>query len=248
MIKIESIFNWAQNRDLEIIKSSNYNAKNEIKRAWNIKESNQNDISFINKSYIDNYAAVVFSTNKNNISPNNQLFIVCSNPKLTLAECVNDLFDMVPKCKIHKGKNVKIGENCSIGNDGFGFVKRENGELLKFPHFGDIIIEEDVEIANNVCIDRGSLSNTIIRKGAKIDNLVHIAHNVEIGENTMVIAGSVICGSVKIGNNCWIAPNASLKDWIKVGNNVVVGLGAVVINDVDDNDTVIGNPAKKLVR
>ena len=135
---------------------------------------------------------------------------------------------------------------CDGCNDGFQYIKDADGGLIKFPHFGNVILEDDVEIANNTCIDRGALSNTIIRKGVKIDNLVHIAHNVEIGENTQVIALSMIAGSVKIGKDCWISPSSCIKNQLTIGDNVLIGMGAVVISDVESDSIMVGNPAKLL--
>ncbi len=140
--------------------------------------------------------------------------------------------------------SVKIGENCSIGKDGFGYARENNGVLLKMPHTGNIEIAENVEIGSNVCIDRAVVGSTYIGAGTKIDNLVHVAHGVKIGKNCLIVAGSVIGGSCEIGDNCFIGINASIKNKVKIGNNVTVGMGAVVLKDVPDNVTVVGNPAR----
>jgi UDP-3-O-[3-hydroxymyristoyl] glucosamine N-acyltransferase len=142
------------------------------------------------------------------------------------------------------GKNVRIKSCSVIGGNGFGYDKGEDESAYQFmPHFGRVIIEDDVDIGSNTCIDKGSLSDTIIRKGVKIDNLVHIAHNVDIGENTLVIACSMIAGSVVIGENSWIAPAASVRNGLKIGKNCTVGLGSVLTNDIGDNSTALGVPA-----
>lgn len=141
---------------------------------------------------------------------------------------------------------VVIQSNVKIGTDGFGYSRNANNELERFPHIGGVIIGDNVEIGCNTCIDKGSLGNTIINKGCKIDNLVHIAHNVIIGENSVVIANSLIGGSTIIGNNCWIAPSATIRDALKIGNNVTIGMGAVVTKDVPDGEIWTGNPAKSL--
>jgi UDP-3-O-[3-hydroxymyristoyl] glucosamine N-acyltransferase len=142
------------------------------------------------------------------------------------------------------GKNVRIKSCSVIGGVGFGYDKGDDETAYQFlPHFGRVIIEDDVDIGSNTCIDRGSLSDTIIRKGVKIDNLVHIAHNVQIGENSLVIACSMIAGSVTIGDNCWIAPGASIRNGLTIGNNSTVGLGSVLTNDLGDSATVLGVPA-----
>jgi UDP-3-O-[3-hydroxymyristoyl] glucosamine N-acyltransferase len=142
------------------------------------------------------------------------------------------------------GNNVRIKSCTVIGGYGFGYDKSENEIEYQFlPHFGKVIIEDNVDIGSNTCLDRGSLSDTIIRKGVKIDNLVHIAHNVDIGENSLIIACSMVAGSVIIGENCWIAPAASIRNGIKIGKNSTVGLGSVLTNDIGDNKTVLGVPA-----
>jgi UDP-3-O-[3-hydroxymyristoyl] glucosamine N-acyltransferase len=155
-----------------------------------------------------------------------------------------------PNVYIHShsviGNNVHIKANAVIGGNGFGYVKSTNGTYEHVPHFGRVCIEDDVHIGSNTCIDRGSLSDTIIKKGVKIDNLVHIAHNVEIGENTLVIACSMVAGSVKIGENAWIAPAASIRNGITIGNDTVVGMGSLVLKSVADGVTVAGVPAKEI--
>jgi UDP-3-O-[3-hydroxymyristoyl] glucosamine N-acyltransferase len=141
-----------------------------------------------------------------------------------------------------------IGWNNVIGNDGFGYARAEDGTLVKMPHRGNVIIEDNVEIGSNTCIDRAVEGSTIIGSGTKIDNNVHIAHGVKIGKNCLIVAGSVIGGSTEIGDNCYIGINASIKNKIKIGNNVVIGMGAVVLRDVPDGVTIVGNPGKELLK
>ena len=146
------------------------------------------------------------------------------------------------------GNNVTIGNNCSIGGAGFGPVFEADGSSWIVPHIGRVIIEDGVYIGNNVCIDRGCLGDTIIRKGARIDNLVHVAHNVDVGENVCIVAQALICGSVRIGARTWVGGNACIKDGVTVGSDVIIGLCANVVKDVPDGITVVGNPAKSLVK
>ena len=101
------------------------------------------------------------------------------------------------------GNNITIGCNCTIGGVGFGYEKNESGEYTLIPHIGNVVLEDNVEIGNNVCIDRAVLGSTILHKNVKVDNLVHIAHGVEIGANSLIIANAMIAGSVKIGENTW---------------------------------------------
>ena len=150
-------------------------------------------------------------------------------------------------------QNCKVGDNCSIqpnttvGSDGFAFERAcDTLDLEKFPHYGKVVIENDVEIFANCSIARGSLSDTIIGQGTKIDALCHIAHNVNIGKNTELTAGTIVGGSTIIGNNCWLGLNSTIKNKIKIGDQVIVGSGSSVIYDIVDEDIVAGVPAKSI--
>jgi len=144
------------------------------------------------------------------------------------------------------GNRVVIRSNVTIGNWGFGFVKDENGANVNFPHYGNVVIEDDVQVGSSTCVDRGALGDTIIKRGAKIDNLVHVAHNVIIGENSLVIACTMIGGSTIIGDNCWVAPSVILRNGITIGNNTTLGMGCTVTKDIPENITVMGSPAMPL--
>jgi UDP-3-O-[3-hydroxymyristoyl] glucosamine N-acyltransferase len=143
-------------------------------------------------------------------------------------------------------ENVTIGFNNVIGRAGFGYARDTDGTLIPMPHIGHVFIQENVTIANNVCIDRAVVGLTVIGAGTKIDNLVHIAHGVKIGKNCLIVAGAVIGGSCEIGDNCLIGINASIKNKVKIGNNVTIGMGAVVLKDIPDGATVVGNPGRIL--
>jgi UDP-3-O-[3-hydroxymyristoyl] glucosamine N-acyltransferase len=144
------------------------------------------------------------------------------------------------------GKNVTVKPNSVIGSSGAGYERNENGVLERFPQIGNVTIEDNVDVGANCCVDRGALSNTVIKEGAKLDNLINVAHNDVIGKNCFVAAGAIFSGSVSIGDGCFIGVSASFKEGVKVGNNVTVGMGAVVIRDVSDGDVVAGVPAKSL--
>ena len=150
-------------------------------------------------------------------------------------------------------KNAKVGNNCviqpgtTIGEEGFSFERDSASlELEKFPHCGRVLIGNNVEIFANCSIARGSISDTVIEEGTKIDALCHVAHNVHIGKNTQLTAGTVIGGSTTIGNNCWLGLNSTIKHKIKIGDNAIVGSGSSVIRDVEDKDIVAGCPAKSI--
>jgi UDP-3-O-[3-hydroxymyristoyl] glucosamine N-acyltransferase len=149
-------------------------------------------------------------------------------------------------------QNTTIGNNCiiqpgvTLGADGFAFERYENEELIRFPHIKGLRIGNNVEICANTNIARGSLSDTIIGDGTKIDAMVQIAHNVVIGRNSEITTGTIIGGSAKIGDSCWTGLNSTLKDNIHLGDNVLVAAGAVVIKDVPDKDIVAGVPARSI--
>lgn len=144
------------------------------------------------------------------------------------------------------GKNVKIKSGSIIGLKGFNFVYDENNIPIEFPHFGSVIIGDNVEIGALNTVVQGTLGDTIILDNVKTDDHVHIAHNVIIGTGTLITACAEISGSVKIGNNTWLGPNCSIIDHVSIGNNVIIGIGAVVTKSFQDSVVVVGNPARIL--
>jgi UDP-3-O-[3-hydroxymyristoyl] glucosamine N-acyltransferase len=140
------------------------------------------------------------------------------------------------------GKRVIIHSGAMIGSDGFGFVE-EGGRHHKIPQVGGVLIEDDVEIGANCTIDRATLGTTIIGKGTKIDNLVHIAHNVRIGENSIIIAQVGISGSVEIGKNVTLAGQVGIGDHLKIGDNVTVIAQSGVGKDIEPNQVISGTLA-----
>lgn len=151
---------------------------------------------------------------------------------------------VLSNCSI--GDDSSVGANCTFGLSGFGYEKDESGAFHRFPHVGDVRIGRNVEIGSNTCIDRGSLGSTVIGDGCKIDNLVHIAHNVVLGRNVMVIANAMLGGSVRIDDGAWVAPSVAVMNQASIGADATLGLGAVVIKNVEAGDVVVGNPAKVL--
>jgi len=145
---------------------------------------------------------------------------------------------------VYISENVNIGAGTVIGNEGFGYVKNENGNYEKVAHIGKVVIESNVDIGSNVVIDRGMLDETIVGKNSKINNLAHIGHNVIIKKNCLIKAGSIICGSSTIGSNVIIGPGAVINSHVKIGENAFVAMGAVVVKNVEPNSLVMGVPAK----
>jgi UDP-3-O-[3-hydroxymyristoyl] glucosamine N-acyltransferase len=149
-------------------------------------------------------------------------------------------------------EDTKIGEACIIhagaviGADGFGFAPNEDGTYQKIPQVGNVILEDLVEIGANTTIDCATMGSTIIRKGTKIDNLVQIAHNVEIGENTVMAALTGIAGSAKIGKNCRFGGQVGVAGHITVGDNVNIGAMSGVSHSIKSNNTVLLAPAMEI--
>ena len=142
-----------------------------------------------------------------------------------------------------------IGDNCVIhscailGADGFGFAPNEQGEFIKVPQTGNVVIEDNVDVGAATSIDRATLGSTIIRKGVKLDNHIQIAHNVEIGKNTVIAAQTGIAGSAKIGENCMIGGQVGIVGHITIGNNVKIQAQSGIGRNVKDNETLQGSPA-----
>lgn len=143
------------------------------------------------------------------------------------------------------GNNVHICDGSIIGKKGFGF-KFINNKCLRIPHLGKVIIENGCEIGSNCVIDRGSIIDTIIKRDTFIDNLVHIAHNVQIGRKCIIAAQVGIAGSTKIGNNVTIGGQAGISGHLKIGNNVGIGGKSGVIKNIDDNAKIMGYPSKPI--
>jgi UDP-3-O-[3-hydroxymyristoyl] glucosamine N-acyltransferase len=178
---------------------------------------------------------------------------------------IGDNVKIYPNCFI--GDNVIIGDNtilfsgakiysdCSIGNscvinsgviigaDGFGFAPNENGEYSKVPQTGNVVIEDFVDIGAATTIDRATLGSTIIRRGVKLDNQIQIAHNVEIGKNTVIAAQTGIAGSSKIGENCQIGGQVGIAGHITIGNNVKVQAQSGIGRHIKDNEILQGSPS-----
>ncbi|OGU55610.1 MAG: UDP-3-O-(3-hydroxymyristoyl)glucosamine N-acyltransferase [Ignavibacteria bacterium RBG_13_36_8] len=154
--------------------------------------------------------------------------------------------------------NVAIRENCEIGNnviihsgtvigsDGFGYAPDEKGIFHKIPQIGNVVVEDDVEIGSNVSVDRAAMGSTIIKKGVKIDNLVQIAHNVVLGENTVVIAQTGISGSTKIGNNCILAGQVGIVGHIEIGDGILISAQSGVSKSLTKPGKYRGSPAMEM--
>jgi len=158
------------------------------------------------------------------------------------------------KCTLYSGVKIYhdciLGEGCTvhagtvIGSDGFGFAPQSETEFMKIPQIGNVVLEDHVEIGANVAIDRATMGSTIIRRGVKIDNLVQIGHNVEVGENTVMAGQTGIAGSTKVGKNCMFGGQVGIAGHLKIANGAKIGAKAGVPGDVKkENSIILGSPA-----
>ena len=154
---------------------------------------------------------------------------------------------LYPGVKIYEG--CKIGRNCIIhagaviGADGFGFAPKADGTFAKIPQLGNVIIEDNVEIGANTCVDRAKTDSTIVRSGVKLDNLIQVGHNVQIGSNTVMSAQVGIAGTTKIGSNCFVGGQVGFADHITVGNGCKIGSQSGLDKNVPDGEIRFGSPA-----
>lgn len=154
---------------------------------------------------------------------------------------------LYPGVKIYEG--CKIGRNCIIhagaviGADGFGFAPKADGTFAKIPQLGNVIIEDNVEIGANTCVDRAKTDSTIVHSGVKLDNLIQVGHNVQIGSNTVMSAQVGIAGTTKIGSNCFVGGQVGFADHITVGNGCKIGSQSGLDKNVPDGEIRFGSPA-----
>ena len=141
------------------------------------------------------------------------------------------------------GKNCTFHSGVIIGSDGFGFAPQDDKNYKKVAQIGNVIIEDHVEIGSNTTIDRATLGSTIIRKGVKLDNLIQVAHNVEIGDNTVIAAQTGISGSTKIGKNCMIGGQVGITGHLNIGDGVMIAAQSGVGSNIPDGKVVQGSPA-----
>lgn len=141
------------------------------------------------------------------------------------------------------GNHCNIHSGTIIGADGFGYAPQQDGTYKKIPQIGNVIIEDHVDIGSCTTIDRATMGSTIIRKGVKLDNQIQIAHNVEIGENTVIAAQTGVAGSTKIGKNCMIGGQVGIAGHLTIGNNVRVQAQSGIGRNIADGETIQGSPA-----
>ncbi len=141
------------------------------------------------------------------------------------------------------GSRVMLKAGAVIGGDGFGYLSDAAGHV-RIPHIGGCILEDDVEVGSNSCVDRGSLDDTVIGRGTKLDNLVHVAHNVRIGERCLLMAGVGVAGSTRVGNNVILAGHVGVTDHLRIGDGARIAAKSAVFGDVDAGAVMSGHPAR----
>lgn len=166
--------------------------------------------------------------------------------EVTIGNNVTIMNSVNIECPTVIGNNCIISSGVIIGTNGFGYYKDMEGNNTLVPHTGGVVIGDNVDIGANTCIDRGTINNTVIGDFTKIDNLCHIAHNVQIGKNVFIIANSMIGGSAVLEDNVYVAPGVKVMNQVHMKRNAFAGMGAVVNKDVDENKVVAGIPAKVL--
>ncbi len=176
-----------------------------------------------------------------------------NNVKIYPNSFIGDNVTIGDNCVFFAGVRIysesEIGNNCTIhsgsiiGSDGFGFAPKEDGTYDKVPQIGNVIIEDNVEVGSCSTIDRATLGSTIIRKGVKLDNQIQVAHNVEIGENTVIAAQTGIAGSTKIGKNCLIGGQVGIAGHLIIGDGVRIQAQSGIGKNLKEGETVQGSPA-----
>lgn len=160
---------------------------------------------------------------------------------------VGDEVTLFPGVKIYEecvlGNNITLHAGVVIGADGFGFAPNESGAYDKIPQIGNVVIEDDVEIGANSCVDRATMGSTVIHRGVKLDNLVQIGHNASVGSNTVAAAQLGLAGSSKIGQNCMLGGQVGIAGHLTIGDNVKIASKTGISNDVAEGDVQMGFPS-----
>lgn len=228
-----------------------YNSFSKLLEYYNLAKNNKQGIeqpSFQSETavYGENVYLGAFSYLGDNVILGNDVKI---HPHVHIADnvTIGDNTIVFSGAKLYS--DTQIGNNCIInsgaiiGADGFGYAPDENGEFQRLPHIGNVIIEDNVDIGSATTIDRATLGSTYIRKGAKLDNQIQIAHNVDIGRNTVIAAQTGVAGSTKIGENCMIGGQVGIAGHLTIGNNVKVQAQTGIGHRVKDGEKLYGSPA-----
>lgn len=243
------------NKDFDIEKQTNAtiikvdNAYEALARLLNIVQSQQPKKNGISKSaHIEPTATIGDNVYIAPFVYIGEGAIIADNVTIDASAYIGDKAVVGKNTQIHTGvkitHNCTVGENCIlqagavIGADGFGFAPKSDGSYEKIPQMGNVIIEDNVEVGANTTIDRATFGSTIIRKGVKLDNLIQIAHNVEIDENTVIAAQTGIAGSTKIGKHCTLAGQVGVAGHIEIADNCIFAAQTGVANSVKKPNSI----------
>ena len=223
-----------------------FNSADRPKRGRSLRSSIHCSARLGKKCYVGPFAVI----GRNAVIGNNvQIY-----PQVYIGDncVVGDNVILYPGVKIyrecHVGNNCILHAGVVIGADGFGFAPKGDGTYSKIDQIGNVIIEDDVEIGANTTVDRATMGSTIIHKGVKLDNLCQIAHNVVVGESTVMASQSGIAGSSKVGGHCVIAGQVGIVGHLEIGNNVTIAAQSGVTRNFPDNVTILGTPATDAVK
>ena len=218
-----------------------YNKNGETKKGIESSSVVDKTANIHSSCYVGNFSIV-----GENVSLGKNIFI---GPHVVIENNVSigDYTKIESFCSIKTateiGSNCHIHSGCVVGSDGFGFAPKDDGTYKKIPHTGNVEISDYVEIGANSTIDRATLGSTKILRGVKMDNQIQIAHNVEIGSNTVIAAQTGIAGSTKIGSNCIIGGQVGIIGHLKIGNNVSIQGQSGIISNIKDGSVIQGSPA-----
>jgi acetyltransferase-like isoleucine patch superfamily enzyme len=193
---------------------------------------------------------------------------VCSNPRLAMASVVAVFFAELTMDRgavfadpelaaaaatlgawvmnAHVGHNVTLGPHCTIGCDGMGYERDEDGRLVKFPQTGVVIVEDDVDVAAHATVQRAAIGATVLRRGAKIGPHGNVGHNVEVGEDVLIAGHAQIGGGARIGRGAVVWQSAVVANGVSVGEGAVIGMSAALRDDVGPGESWAGNPARRI--
>ncbi|MCB0427564.1 MAG: UDP-3-O-(3-hydroxymyristoyl)glucosamine N-acyltransferase [Mangrovimonas sp.] len=228
-----------------------YKSFSKLLEYYNMVKMNKTGIeqpSFISETaqYGDNIYIGAFSYLGDNVKIGNNVKIY-PNTYIGDNSIIGDDCVIFSGAKIYSetkiGNSCVINSGCIIGADGFGYAPNENGEYSKVPQTGNVIIEDFVDVGAGTTIDRATLGSTIIRQGVKLDNQIQIAHNVEIGKNTVIAAQTGVAGSTKIGENCVIGGQVGIVGHITIGSRVKIQAQSGIGRNIKDDEVLQGSPA-----
>ncbi|RSK38699.1 UDP-3-O-(3-hydroxymyristoyl)glucosamine N-acyltransferase [Mangrovimonas spongiae] len=249
---VNKTFQPESNIDTTLIKVDDaYKAFSKLLEYYNMVKLNKEGIeqpSFIAESAKkgDNIYIGAFSYIGENVTIGNNVKIF-PNSYIGDNAVIGDHTIVFSGAKIYSeciiGNNCVVNSGAIIGADGFGYAPNENGEYTKVPQTGNVILEDYVDIGAGTTIDRATLGSTVIRRGVKLDNQIQIAHNVEIGKNTVIAAQTGIAGSTKIGENCQIGGQVGIVGHIVIGDNVKIQAQSGIGRNIKDNEVLQGSPA-----